>query len=123
MDDKKSILYVDDEHINLKVFELSFKKNFLIHTAPQASKGLEILDEHPDISVVITDMKMPGMNGVEFVREAKKKHPDVYYLILTGFGMNEEIEAAMNEGYIEKYFQKPFNKPQIQATISDLTSS
>ena len=64
MADNKTILYVDDEDVNLMLFELNFKKKFNVLTALNGEKGLEILKDNNNVEVVISDMKMPGMNGI-----------------------------------------------------------
>ncbi len=117
MDEKITILYVDDEPLNLKLFEINLKKKFNILTAESGAEGLEQLKTNPQIAVVISDMKMPGMNGVEFIRLAKKDFPHIRFFILTGFDITEEIADALNERLIHKYFRKPFNMKEIEDSI------
>ena len=117
MDEKITILYVDDEPLNLKLFEINLKKKFNILTAESGAEGLEQLKTNPQIAVVISDMKMPGMNGVEFIRLAKKDFPHIRFFILTGFDITEEIADALNERLIDKYFRKPFNMKEIEDSI------
>ncbi|HCX99748.1 MAG TPA: two-component system response regulator, partial [Bacteroidales bacterium] len=66
MSKKISVLYVDDEPINLRLFELNFKNAFNVTTALSGFDGLEILKNNPDIPVVVSDMRMPKMDGIEF---------------------------------------------------------
>ena len=82
-------------------------------------KGLEVLDNNPDILVVVSDMKMPNMNGIEFIKQAKEKHPDIKFYILTGFEITEEIQEAIKLKLIVKYFRKPFNMKEIDTAISE----
>ncbi|RLD63614.1 MAG: response regulator [Bacteroidetes bacterium] len=117
---KITVLYVDDEPINLKLFFLNLQKRFNIITAKSGYEGLEQLKLNSNIDVVISDMKMPGMNGIEFIRKASGDFPDVLYFILTGFDINEEIADALNERLIYKYFRKPFNIEEIETTITNL---
>ena len=123
MENKITLLYVDDEILNLTLFKHNFKKNYNVLTAESGEDGLKILKENQDISVVISDMKMPGINGVEFVRKAKNNFPDISYYILTGFDINDEIANALNEKIIEKYFRKPFNKKEIEDSIKLIFSN
>jgi YesN/AraC family two-component response regulator len=67
-------------------------------------------------------MKMPGMNGVEFIRKAKQEYPYISYYILTGFDITEEIAEALREGLINKYFRKPFNIREIETTLREALS-
>ncbi|MCD4834108.1 MAG: response regulator [Bacteroidales bacterium] len=117
MDEKITILYVDDESVNLKLFEINFKKKFNVLTAESGAEGLEQLKVNPHTIVVISDMKMPGMNGIDFIRLAKKDFPHIRFFILTGFDITEEIADALNERLIHKYFRKPFNMKEIEDSI------
>lgn len=118
MTDKKiTILYVDDEPINLRLFQYNLKKKFEVLTAESGDEGLELLQANPHIRNVISDMKMPGMSGIDFIKLAKKDFPDIQYFILTGFDITEEIADALNERLIHKYFRKPFNMKEIETSI------
>ncbi|RLD74821.1 MAG: response regulator [Bacteroidetes bacterium] len=120
MENKINILYVDDEELNLQLFATVFKKKFNVITAESGFEGLEKLEENKDICIVISDMKMPEMNGVEFINNAKKKFDNLVYFILTGFEITEEITDALNEKLINKYFKKPFNSKEIENTINEV---
>jgi len=117
MSGKIVILYVDDEPINLLLFEKNFEKKYTILTGESGNEGLEKLSNTSSISIVVSDMKMPGMNGVEFIRKARIEHPTIKYFILTGFEITEEISDALNEKIIHKYFRKPFNMKEIDSAI------
>ena len=118
MKEKRTILYVDDEEINLMLFEINFKEKFNVIIADSGSGGLRILEKLPDITIVISDMKMPGMNGIEFIKKAKKLYPNVVYFILTGFEITNEISSALKNKLINDYFKKPFNMREIEASIN-----
>ena len=119
MNNNISILYVDDEPINLQVFQYTFEEKYNIITSESGIEGLEILKSNPEVKLVISDMKMPGMSGVEFIRIAKKEFPSIKYYILTGFDITKEIADALNEKIILKYFRKPFNTREIEAVIEE----
>jgi DNA-binding NtrC family response regulator len=104
----KKILYVDDEQINLLLFEANLKGKFEIITAESGNDALEVIANNKNIDVVISDMKMPFMNGVEFIKKAKSELPKAGYYILTGYGMTDEIKDALDKGLILKKFDKPF---------------
>lgn len=120
MSKKIKILYVDDEKINLQLFRINLSKKYTIVLAEDGIKGLEILAENKDIDVVISDMKMPIMNGVQFIKEAKEKHPEINYFILTGYEITEEIEEALRTGLILKYFRKPFDMSEVDSAINSI---
>jgi two-component system, response regulator, stage 0 sporulation protein F len=119
MKEKPSVLYVDDESINLLLFRRIYKEEYNIITASSGFEGLEILNSERDIRVVISDMKMPGMNGLEFVRTARKGFPDIAYFIFTGFDCTPEITEAIEDKSIVKYFCKPLNSKEINKSIND----
>jgi response regulator RpfG family c-di-GMP phosphodiesterase len=122
MSNKIPVLCVDDEPINLKLFELNFKNTFNVITALSGSDGLQILKNNPDIPVVISDMRMPKMDGLEFIGKAKKEFPHIIFYILTGYDITEQISDALNNRLIAKYFRKPSNYKEIESTIIDALS-
>lgn len=119
MTDRTKILYVDDEHINLLLFEQMFKKKYSVLTAGSGFEGLEVLQKEADIKVIISDMRMPGMNGLEFIRKAKEQYPSIQFYILTGYEITPEIRHALESGLISRYFQKPFNMKEIDDCIAE----
>lgn len=119
MNNEMSVLYVDDEPINLMLFERVFSKKYTIRTANSAFKGLDILNEKPDIKVVISDMRMPEMDGLEFIQKAMQQYPNVVFFILTGFEITDEIKSALDSKLINQYFQKPFRMNEIDLAISN----
>jgi DNA-binding NtrC family response regulator len=117
MQEKLKILYVDDEQINLKLFIMNMSKKYDVLTAENGIKGLEILANNPTIRIVVSDMKMPKMSGLDFIKLAKEKYPNISFYILTGFEITDEIEEALKLGIIQKYFRKPFNIADIDSSI------
>ncbi len=113
MQNTSVVLYVDDEPINLKLFVILFRNIYKIITAQSGSEALALLEENPQINLVITDMKMPGMNGLEFVKKARSKYRGIPFFLLSGYGLTPEIENALDNQLIDGYFQKPINKSVI----------
>jgi len=127
------------------LFEANFKSNYTVITADSGIIALEKLylnkeivvvisdmkmpemngiefitlakKDFPHIAVVISDMKMPEMNGIEFITRAKKEYPKIAYYILTGYDITLEIADALNTKLINKYFRKPFNLKEIEDAI------
>jgi len=116
------ILNVDDEPINRMLFQSVFKSKYKVLTAESGSSGLEVLQENGNIDVVISDMKMPGMNGIEFINKARKLFPDIYYFILTGFDITPEIQKSLDTGLVCKCFRKPLNTKEIEESIKEKIS-
>ncbi len=118
-----TVLYVDDEKDNLFVFKANFNRKFEVITTLSPEDALKELDlHHKDIIVVISDMRMPVMNGVEFIKKARAKYENIFYYILTGYGHNDEIDQAISDNIIESYFTKPFDAQEIEKVILDATN-
>ena len=123
MNEKIKILYIDDEEINLELFEYHFSDKYEVVTGCCGLTGLDCLRKYPDIMVVISDMKMPNMSGLEFITKAREKFRDKKYFILTGFDITPEIKQAIDEKLILRYFSKPFNIEEIEQAISEVVFS
>ena len=119
MNEKRTLLYVDDEPINVMLFKANFKHHYHVITAESGFKGLENLQSHPEISIVVSDMKMPEMNGIQFITRAKKDFTNIKYFILSGYELTEEIIDALDKKLILKYFKKPFNMKEIEVAIEE----
>ncbi len=117
MDKRIKILYVDDEPINLLLFKSMFNKKYEVLTADSGFEGLEVLQDTPDIQVVISDMKMPLLNGLEFIAKARAIFPKTHFYILSGYELTPEIRESLSNGIILKYFQKPFQMDEIDKAI------
>ncbi|MBK8806922.1 MAG: response regulator [Bacteroidales bacterium] len=109
----KTLLYVDDEEINRELFQLTFESKFNVVTAHSGNDALKIINTTPQINAIVSDMKMPGMNGIEFIKKAKNSLPDVPCFLLSGFDLNDEIKNALNEKVINHFFSKPMRINEI----------
>lgn len=106
--DKTEILYVDDEDINLMLFSKLFGKKYEIIAAKSGNEGIKKLSECPEIKIIVSDMRMPGMSGIEFIYQAKAQRPELKCFILTGYDITAEISEALKNRVIERHFTKPF---------------
>jgi two-component system response regulator (stage 0 sporulation protein F) len=122
MNNKSKMLYVDDEPLNLYIFEFNFGKKFNVITGISGFEGLAHLKANPDIKIVVSDMSMPGMNGLEFIKKAKGEYPDISFFILTGYDITEDIQKALDQGLINRYFRKPLNAKEISLSIEEIFS-
>lgn len=113
------ILYVDDEIINLELLQLTYMNEFRVITASSAREGLELLSRNPDIHVVISDLKMPGMNGLEFIKEIKSKNKDKVCMLLTGYMESEIMMEGFNKELIFRYLMKPWDKEELEGCIRE----
>jgi two-component system NtrC family sensor kinase len=120
MDKQIRILCVDDEKKIITAIKRSFLDNdFEILNATSGSEGLEILRRVTPIQVVISDFRMPVMNGVDFLKEVYKYWPETVRIIISGFADTAAIISAINEGRIFRFIPKPWNEDHLKAVISD----
>jgi CheY-like chemotaxis protein len=101
------ILFVDDEENILRGFERTLRSQFEMETAVGAQEGLAAVASRGPYAVVVSDLRMPGMNGVQFLSEVRKSSPDTVRLILSGNGDFESVVASVNEGSIFQFLTKP----------------
>lgn len=120
---KSTLLYVDDEESNLRIFKMAFKRNFDIQTALGGEEALKMLRSNNNIKLIITDQKMPGMTGTELLEKVMPEFPDVVRMILTGFADIEAIVKAVNRCGIYKYITKPWDKGEMKLTIDNALES
>ncbi len=116
---KPQILYVDDEPFNLLMFKANFRKEFEVITAPDGIVGLNKLEVNPEISVVVSDLHMAKMNGIEFVQIAKKQYPEKKFFILTGFEITDKVKEAMKTNLIVNHLSKPYDIERMYQIIVD----
>ncbi|MBN2233272.1 MAG: response regulator [Deltaproteobacteria bacterium] len=105
---QRLVLFVDDEERVLR----SLRRGLLDspYTGVFATGGreaLEILAREP-VEVLVTDMRMPEMNGLELLREVRRRHPAVVRMVLSGYAQTSTVLAAINEGYVYRYITKPW---------------
>lgn len=115
---KKKVLFVDDEIFILESVKRDLVDYYDIVTAKSAVEGLKMLYQDPSIIVVISDMRMPGMDGISFLSEVKNKFPDVIKVMLTG---NMDVDVAIkavNYGNIFRFIQKPCKSNELIQVIN-----
>lgn len=116
---KPNILYVDDEEINLKVFRSTFKRHYNIFTCTSGYEALNVLNEE-DIQLIVTDQRMPEMNGTELLSKVVPNHPKILRMIMTGFSDLEVIIRAVNEFGIHQYITKPWDFEALKGVFDNL---
>ena len=103
----RDILFVDDEPSVLQSFERRFGKRFSIRTAGNAVEALRYLREEGPSAVIVSDMRMPGMDGIELLSQVKELYPDMVRIMLTGNADKETAIEAVNSGQIFRFLTKP----------------
>ena len=116
--EKVQLLYVDDEPNNLISFKAAFRRDFDIFTAESGAAGKAILEKH-EISVIVTDQRMPFMTGVEFLESIVGEYPETIRILITGFSDIQAVIDAINRGKIYHYIQKPWDETYVRNIISN----
>lgn len=111
------ILIVDDEPANLRLLERLFRRQYEIISASSGSEALELLRQH-DVTVIISDQRMPGMTGIEMLKHAAGMRQHTVRIILTGYTDASALVEAINSGVIYKYITKPWVNEDLQQTIT-----
>ena len=115
--DPPRILIVDDEEAILETMSFTFMDLYEVFTSSDAQKALVVLDEQAPIACVITDQRMPGMTGVEFLAEVCIRHPDTVRIMLTGFADLTATIEAINDGHVYAYVNKPWEPDELKQIV------
>ncbi|TFW28633.1 EAL domain-containing protein [Duganella callida] len=116
---RRCLLLVDDEvNIIAALKRLLRPDGYDIHTANSGEQGLELLAQLP-VDVIISDQRMPGLNGADFLRQARNLKPDTIRIMLSGYTELQSVTDAVNEGAIYKFLTKPWNDEQLRAHLAD----
>lgn len=101
------ILFVDDDGNLLASYRRQWRQRFAVDTAQSGPQGLEKIGQNGSYSVVVSDYRMPGMDGIQFLVYVKEKAPDSVRILLTGYADLETAIGAVNEGNIFRLLTKP----------------
>lgn len=113
------VLCVDDEPNILDGLQLHLRRKYNVLTAPSGQEGLRLLESDPSIAVVVSDMRMPGMDGATFLARARQLLPDAARLLLTGYTDLDSAISAVNEGQVFRFLTKPCAPPNLMQAVSD----
>lgn len=120
---RPTILVVDDDRSLREFLGILLKKEgYDVALAASGDEALEILKDRADVSVVLSDIRMPGMDGVTLLREVKKARPRTPVILITAFGSMESAVSAMKEGALD-YITKPFRIDEIRKVIRQAVSA
>jgi signal transduction histidine kinase len=115
--DKIKVLYIDDEQNNLVSFKASFRFDYNVFIANNTEEAVSTLRQHPDISVILSDQKMPDKTGVEFFEEIRQEFPNPVRILITGYADIESVISAINRGHVFRYIKKPWSEEDIRSSI------
>ncbi len=112
-----SLLFVDDEQSILASLKRLFRPlGYTIHIANGGAEALSILEKEP-VDVVVSDMRMPEMDGAQFLQQVASRWPNTVRILLTGYADINSTVAALNQGGIWKYVSKPWNDDDLKQNV------
>jgi serine/threonine-protein kinase len=115
---KPSLLFVDDEERILNALRLLFHQTYDVTVATGGEEALRLAKSRP-FHVIVSDQRMPGMLGVELLRELKLVAPNSVRMLLTGYSDLAAIVGSVNDGEVFRFISKPWNQDDLQATIGE----
>src|SRR5271165_4335218 len=107
MNPADKVLFVDDERNILDAFRRQFYNRFPLDTAIGPERGLQMLAKSGPYAVIVSDLRMPGMTGVQFLAEARRLSPRSVRIMLTGHADTSAAIGAVNQGNIFRFLNKP----------------
>jgi response regulator RpfG family c-di-GMP phosphodiesterase len=116
MSDK--ILFVDDELMVLDGYKRTLRRDFEVDVANSGQEGLEAIAQNKAYAVVVSDMRMPGMDGVQFLSRVSEVSPSTVRVILTGHADLDTVIGAVNEGRIFRFLTKPCESDLLKKTLT-----
>lgn len=111
----KKIIYIDDDELNTQLFKMNFRNNYDVFTTLDPLNGISII-KNEKIKVIITDYKMPVMNGMELINEVKKFQPESVCMVLSAY---LESDVITEKHKIFKYMMKPYKRDEITQNIEE----
>ena len=116
---ERTLLLVDDEEgITASLYRLLRRDGYTILRASSGQNGLELLAQHK-IGVIISDQRMPGMTGTEFLSKVKELYPDTVRIVLSGYTELNSVTDAINRGAIYKFLTKPWEDDLLRANVDE----
>lgn len=115
---RHAVLLVDDEPDILFSLQSLLRRQFEVHTAEGGEAALAMLSEHC-AHVIMTDQRMPGMSGVEFLARAQQICPDAIPIVFTGYADLKAVVDAVNRGHIFRYVTKPWDPDELAQILAD----
>ena len=114
----KKVLFVDDEPNVLQSIKRNLRKDFDVDTANGGEEALQKLASNGEYAIVVSDMRMPGMDGVEFLSKAKQQWPDTVRMMLTGNADQQTAVDAVNKGDVFRFLNKPCDAVALASAVT-----
>jgi len=123
MEEKLKLLVVDDEPDNLDLLYRTFRRDFVVFKATSGADALDLLDEKGEMAIIISDQRMPKMNGTELLGRTVERFPDTIRMVLTGYTDVEDLVSAINSGKVFKYITKPWNSKKLKEVVAQASET
>ncbi|MEB3282781.1 MAG: SpoIIE family protein phosphatase [Lyngbya sp.] len=120
---KLKLMVVDDEPDNLDLLYRTFRREFRVYKADSALNALEILQQEGEMAIIISDQRMPEMNGTEFLSQTVERFPDTIRILLTGYTDVEDLVEAINSGQVFKYITKPWSPEALKSVVQQASET
>ena len=114
----EKILCVDDESNILQALQRQLRRQFRVETALSGAEGLEVITSDGPFAVIVSDMRMPGMDGIQFLSAVREQAPESVRVMLTGNADQQTAMDAVNEGQIYRFLTKPCPTETLVATLA-----
>jgi DNA-binding NtrC family response regulator len=111
------ILIVDDEPVNLRTLSRLLRENYDVITAESGDEALKLLHQH-NFALLISDQRMPGMTGIELMKNTVALRPQMVKILLTGYTDVDALIESINCGLVYRYLMKPWNNDDLRLTVS-----
>lgn len=118
MEEKLKLLVVDDEPDNLDLLYRTFHRDFKVFKAESGVGALALLEVQGEMAIIISDQRMPQMDGTEFLSRTVERFPDTIRMVLTGYTDVEDLVSAINSGKVFKYITKPWKPAKLRETVA-----
>ena len=115
---KPRIVFIDDEERILNALKSIFRANYHVFTATDGAQALDFIKKF-GVHVVVSDQRMPGMTGVQVLRQLKEAAPNTVRILLTGYSDLASIVGSINEGEVFRFISKPWDNQEIQRVVAE----
>lgn len=122
-DKKLKLLVVDDEPDNLDLLYRTFRRDFKVYKADSAFTAMDVLEAEGEMALIISDQRMPEMNGTEFLGKTFEIFPNTVRILLTGYTDVEDLVEAINSGKVFKYITKPWNPEELKVVVKQASET
>lgn len=117
--DRAIVLYVDDDPANRTAFRLIAGSHFAVLLADSGEEGVRLIEQNPDIAVLLSDQRMAKMNGVSLCEHVHATRPEIVRILVTAYSDLRAAVAAINRGHVSLYLRKPWNPDELLAALHE----